>query len=190
MILLIDNYDSFTWNLFDYLSQVGKTVQVVRNDAITIPQIAALQPEAIVLSPGPGSPPDAGITMEVIAQFHRQLPLLGICLGYQALGMYFGAALVHSPVPVHSKTSTIRHQGTGLFQDIPNPTSVMRYHSLNIRSWPDCLECTAVTETDEPMALRHRTLPLTGVQYHPESILTPYGLAMLRNWVATLHPVS
>ncbi len=190
MILLIDNYDSFTWNLFDYLSQAGKNVQVVRNDAITIAQAASMQPEAIVLSPGPGTPPDAGITMDVIAHFHHRLPILGICLGYQALGMYFGAELVHSPVPVHGKTSTIRHNGSGLFKDIPNPTTVMRYHSLNIRTWPDCLECTAFTATDEPMALQHRSLPLAGVQYHPESILTPYGLPMLRNWVASLQAVK
>ena len=186
-ILLLDNYDSFTWNLADYVKQCGEEVHVVRNDAITLDEIAAAKYTGIVLSPGPGRPEDAGIMPALIETFHTRLPILGICLGYQALGAFFGADVVHSPKPVHGKTSVIQHNASGLFSGIPNPTEVMRYHSLNISRIPECIEITAqTTTTAEPMALRHKSLPLCGVQFHPESILTAHGLRMLHNWVDSL----
>ncbi len=184
MILLLDNYDSFTWNLYDYLKQHHRTVKVVRNDAITIEGIRTLQPEGIVLSPGPGTPVDAGITMDVIDAFHTQVPILGICLGYQAIGCYFGAELVRSPLPVHGKTSVIDHNGQGLFRNLPTPFRVMRYHSLNITRWPDAIRCTATTTDGQPMALVHRDLPLCGVQFHPESVLTEHGRQIIGNWLS------
>ncbi|HAE14429.1 MAG: aminodeoxychorismate/anthranilate synthase component II [Chitinophagales bacterium] len=182
MILLLDNYDSFTWNLYDHLCQTGADVTIHRNDAITLNEIGALQPEAIVISPGPETPLQAGITMQVIDRFHASVPMLGVCLGYQAIGMYFGARLERSPVPVHGKTSMISHSGQDLFAGLPDTMQVMRYHSLNIADVPAQLEITAVTDRAEPMALRHRELPLWGVQFHPESILTPDGLTLLHNW--------
>lgn len=183
MILLLDNYDSFTWNLYDYLKQHHREVEVIRNDAISIEGICTLQPKGIVLSPGPGIPTDAGITMEVIDTFHSHMPILGICLGYQAIGCYFGAELVKSPVPVHGKTSTISHNGLGLFKGLPSPLKVMRYHSLNITRWPDVIQCTASTTDGQPMALVHKDLALCGVQFHPESVLTEHGLQIIGNWL-------
>lgn len=187
-ILLLDNYDSFTYNLYDYLLQCGATVTVKRNDAISIQGIKNLAPEGIVISPGPKRPEDAGISMDLIHHFHATLPILGVCLGYQALGAYFGASVVRSPLPQHGKTSNIEHNGSGLFKNIASPTEVMRYHSLNIAEIPAILEITASTTiTNEPMALQHKTLPLCGVQFHPESILTPCGKQLLANWLDMLH---
>ncbi len=185
MILLIDNYDSFTWNLYDYLAQQGKEVVVKRNDAITINDIAALQPEAIVISPGPETPVEAGITMTLINEFKNTFPILGICLGYQALGIHFGATLIKSPILVHGKTSQINIREDDIFKQIPAKIEVMRYHSLNITNIPQCLTIIASTSTNEPMALKHNSLPLYGFQFHPESILTQFGLHMIKNWIAT-----
>jgi len=187
-ILLLDNYDSFTWNLYDYLMQCHVAVRVIRNDAISAQDAASGNWDGLVISPGPGRPEDAGITMELIDLMHTRLPILGVCLGYQAIGAYFGASVVNGPLPVHGKTSLIRHQRSGLFEGIPDPTRVMRYHSLNIKDVPESLIITAETQdTGEPMALKHTRLPLCGVQFHPESILTTQGLQMLRNWVSGLH---
>lgn len=183
MIFLLDNYDSFTYNLYDYLLQLGSDVVVKRNDETTITEIENLNPDAIVISPGPGIPKHAGILMQLIHHFHHKLPLLGICLGYQGIGEYFGATLVHSPVPVHGKTSAlVFEQENILFQNIPQNTDVMRYHSLNITNVPSSIKIIAQTQSGEPMALQHESLPVFGMQYHPESILTPYGMLMLRNW--------
>jgi anthranilate synthase/aminodeoxychorismate synthase-like glutamine amidotransferase len=183
MILLIDNYDSFTWNLYDYLSQLGKEVQVYRNDAISISDMATMPVESIVLSPGPETPNEAGITLSVINHFHQHVPMLGVCLGYQAIGMFFGAELVRSITPMHGKTSFINHHAEGLFEGLPNPLEVMRYHSLNISRIPEELDIIATTSQHEPMALKHRFWPLYGVQFHPESIGTPQGLPLLKNWL-------
>lgn len=182
MILLIDNYDSFTYNISDYLAQAGAALLVRRNDEISIEEIKTVSPKAIVISPGPKKPVDAGLTMEIIHNFHQTTPMLGICLGYQAIGEYFGCTLVKSPTPYHGKTSEIFHSGSGLFENIPQPATVMRYHSLNIASITDDIAITATTRSGEPMALQHRFLPLTGVQFHPESILTAHGMQMLKNW--------
>lgn len=185
MIFLLDNYDSFTFNLYDYLAQSGNEIVVERNNRITVSQIADMHPEAIVISPGPGVPRQSGILMELIEHFHNKLPILGICLGYQAIGEFFGAGLIRSKVPVHGKTSDITFDiAEPLFQGIEQPTAVMRYHSLNIQNIPETLKIIAVTESGEPMALRHRYYPLCGFQFHPESILTKHGLKMLTNWQA------
>ena len=181
MIFLLDNYDSFTWNLYDYLVQLGNPVIVSRNDAITVNELQDLSPHAIVLSPGPGRPEDAGIMMDVVAAFFKTTPILGICLGYQALGLYCGAHLVKG-VPVHGKTSPLIHHGDPVFENVPSPSPVMRYHSLNITGIPASLSCIAETDTGEPMAMRHQSLPHYGFQFHPESVLTSYGMQMLANW--------
>lgn len=185
-VLLLDNYDSFTYNLYDYLSQLGLTCTVVRNDKITIDEIEAACFDGIVLSPGPKRPEDAGILMEVIAHFYQKKPILGICLGMQAIGLFFGAKLIHASVPVHGKTSLITHKEKSIFQNIPNPTAIMRYHSLLLVNLPNTLEDLAWTEEKELMAIQHKTLPICGVQFHPESILSTDGLAMLNNWTKLL----
>lgn len=183
-ILLLDNYDSFTYNLYDYLLQTGVHCTVLRNDAFELIDLEDIDFQAIVLSPGPGRPADAGMMMQVIARYHTRMPILGICLGHQALGEFFGAKLVLASEPVHGKTSLIEHEATGLFTGIPVPLQVMRYHSLVLESLEGTpLLCTARTQNGEIMALRHQTLPLTGVQFHPESILTEYGLEIMRNWI-------
>ncbi len=182
MILLLDNYDSFTWNLFDYLAQLGCHVLIKRNDETSVAEIEQLNPEAIVISPGPRTPFDAGILMDVIHHFHQIKPMLGICLGYQALGCYFGAQLIKSKIPVHGKTSAITHNHDEIFHDIPSPTNVMRYHSLNIAAISDDIKIIAETNDGEFMALKHISLPLYGFQFHPESMLTEYGINMMRNW--------
>ena len=201
-ILLIDNYDSFTYNLYDYLLQTGVECVVFRNDAFSLVDLEQIDFQAIVLSPGPKRPSDAGLMMHVIEQYHTRLPILGICLGLQGLGEFFGAKLVKAAVPMHGKTSLIQHNGHRLFKDIPTPFTVMRYHSLLLQSLDEtALECLATTATGEIMALAHQTLPLFGVQFHPESILSEHGLLLLRNWVdflraqtpflhLPLHPVS
>ncbi|MFI5172969.1 MAG: anthranilate synthase component II [Chitinophagales bacterium] len=187
MILLLDNYDSFTYNLYDYLSQCGVEVLVKRNDEITVNEIHTLSLQAIVISPGPKKPANAGITLNTIHHFKNKLPMLGICLGYQAIGEYFGATLIKSPVPVHGKTSHVKHEDDPIFKGIPFEFPVMRYHSLNIENIPAEIKVIASTVAgSEPMALKHIELPLYGLQFHPESILTEHGLPILRNWVQML----
>jgi len=186
MILVIDNYDSFTYNLVQYLGELGTQPLVRRNNAITLDQIAALRPERIVISPGPGRPEQAGITLDVIKKFGPSTPLLGVCLGHQAIGMAFGGSVVRANAPMHGKTSTITHDGQGVFAGIAVPLTVARYHSLVVdrKGWPDELEITAQTEDDATvMALRHRNYPIHGVQFHPESIMTREGQHLLRNFL-------
>lgn len=186
-VLLLDNYDSFTYNLYDYLLQAGVGCVVVRNDA---PELSFLNPHdfgAVVLSPGPKRPDDAGLMLNLIASWHAQLPILGICLGHQALGAYFGGRVVRAQEPMHGKTSMVQHNGHALFAGIPEHFSVMRYHSLivnNLERTP--LHGIAWTEDGTIMALAHRYLPLLGVQFHPESILTECGLQLLKNWVGVV----
>ncbi len=183
MWVLIDNYDSFTYILHDYLLQTGNECAVYRNDEITVQQLVALKPERIIISPGPETPLQAGITMGVIDYFHKKVPILGVCLGHQALGMYFGANLVHTPYPMHGKTSEVTHKGNILFRGIPSPFTAMRYHSLAVNGFEDtALEILATTDDGTIMALRHKQYPCTGVQFHPESVGTVYGLQLLKNW--------
>lgn len=187
MIILLDNYDSFTWNLYDYLAQTGKEIEVFRNNTITTTEVQKKKPEAIVISPGPKTPLEAGITMEVIDKLHTSVPILGICLGYQALGMYFGAQLVRAREPMHGKTSLIDIQPDPIFTGIHSPMQVMRYHSLNIAQIPeDVLEVIAATNAKEPMAIRHRYRHVYGFLFHPESILTLHGKQLIFNWVKLL----
>lgn len=186
-ILLLDNYDSFTYNLCDYLLQLGAECQVLRNDDITPADFERLRFDAAVLSPGPGRPREAGVLMPFIDYFYQKKPLLGVCLGHQAIGEFFGAPLVHAAMPMHGKTSRIAHDQAGLFEGIDNDCAVMRYHSLILAALdPALLRVTARTAQDEIMAFEHNRLPIWGVQFHPESILTPDGLQMLRNWVKCL----
>lgn len=183
-ILLIDNYDSFTYNLCDYLLQTGAECQVLRNDALSLEGFERLDFEAIVLSPGPKRPADAGLMPALIERYFDQVPMLGICLGHQALGEHFEAKLVKAKLPMHGKTTEIKHNGHPLFAGISERLRVMRYHSLLLESLDDTpLECLATTDEGEIMALTHRDLPLLGVQFHPESILTEHGLQLLKNWV-------
>jgi len=186
MILVIDNYDSFTYNLVQYLGELGCGIEVVRNDAESLDEIAERRPERILISPGPGRPEDAGVTMSLIRRFGETIPLLGVCLGHQAIGAAFGGAVVRAITPMHGKTSTIEHNGRGLFNGITAPFAASRYHSLIVadENLPDALEVTARTTDDGAiMGLRHRTLPVHGVQFHPESILTGEGRRILRNFV-------
>ena len=186
MILVIDNYDSFTYNLVQYLGELGTQPLVRRNNEVTLDEIAALRPERIVISPGPGRPEQAGITLDVIKRFGPSTPLLGVCLGHQAIGMAYGGAVVRAIAPMHGKTSSITHDGQGVFAGIATPLTVARYHSLVVdrESWPKDLEITAQTEDDGTvMALRHRTHPIHGVQFHPESIMTREGQHLLRNFL-------
>ncbi|MCK9364837.1 MAG: aminodeoxychorismate/anthranilate synthase component II [Syntrophales bacterium] len=185
MILMIDNYDSFTYNLVQYISQLGGEVEVHRNDAITIAQIEALQPEAIVVSPGPCSPEQAGISVAVIRRFHQELPILGVCLGHQAIGQAFGGRVIRAKRVMHGKTSPIANDGRTIFAGLANPFTAGRYHSLIVErdSLPDCLEISAETAEGEIMGLRHRSLPIEGIQFHPESILTPSGKRIIRNFL-------
>ena len=185
MILMIDNYDSFTYNLVQYLGQLGEEVAVHRNDAISLDGIAGLNPEAIFLSPGPCSPEHAGITIDVIRRFHREVPLMGVCLGHQAIGQAFGGRVVRAGRIMHGKTSPIRNDGRTIFQGLPSPFPAGRYHSLIVEreTLPDCLEVSAETEEGEIMGLRHRESPVEGIQFHPESILTPSGKRIIRNFL-------
>jgi len=190
MLLMIDNYDSFTYNLVQYLGELGAQVEVHRNDQITLEQIEALQPERIVISPGPCTPNEAGISMQVIRHYAGKLPLLGVCLGHQSIGQVFGGKIVHAKQIMHGKTSMIHHHSTGVFAGLTNPYEATRYHSLVIEksSLPECLEITAWTEDDngeldEIMGVRHKTLPIEGVQFHPESILTQHGHDLLANFL-------
>jgi anthranilate synthase/aminodeoxychorismate synthase-like glutamine amidotransferase len=189
VILVIDNYDSFTYNLVQYLGEMGETLRVERNDAIAVDDITAMAPDAIVLSPGPGTPAEAGITVPVIVRHGARIPILGVCLGHQAIGEAYGGRVIRAPRGVmHGKTSEILHDGTGLFAGLPSPLRVMRYHSLVVEhdTLPACHDVTARAADDrtEIHALRHRTHPVWGVQFHPESILTQEGKRMLANFLA------
>ncbi len=185
MILMIDNYDSFTYNLVQYLGQLGEEVAVRRNDAVTLDEIEAMEPEAIFLSPGPCSPEEAGITVDVVRRFHDRIPLMGVCLGHQAIGHAFGGRVVRAERIMHGKTSPILNDGRTIFRGLPSPFPAGRYHSLIVEreSLPDCLEVSAETEEGEIMGLRHKTLPVEGIQFHPESILTPGGKRIIRNFL-------
>ncbi|MDA0693186.1 MAG: aminodeoxychorismate/anthranilate synthase component II [Proteobacteria bacterium] len=191
MLLMIDNYDSFTFNVVQYLAELGADVHVVRNDELTIEQIKALQPERIVISPGPCTPNEAGVSLEVIKTFAGLIPMLGICLGHQSIGQAFGGEVVRAKAVMHGKTSLIHHTGMGVFADLPSPFTATRYHSLVVDqpTLPSCLEMTAWTQTDqgevdEIMGFRHKQFAIEGVQFHPESILTEHGHDLLNNFLA------
>jgi len=185
VLLMIDNYDSFTFNLVQYLGEMKQEIAVYRNDAITLAEIAALQPEAIVLSPGPCTPNEAGICLDLISHFAGQIPILGVCLGHQAIGQAFGGEVVRAPRLMHGKTSSIHHDGRTIYEGLKNPFTATRYHSLIVRreGLPDCLEISAETDQDEIMGIRHREYLVEGVQFHPESILTEEGKPLLWNFV-------
>ena len=189
MLLMIDNYDSFTYNLVQYFGELGEDVRVYRNDEITLEQIEALAPDHLVISPGPCTPNEAGVSVAAIRHFAGRVPILGVCLGHQSIGQAFGGRIVHASAIMHGKTSMIHHRDQGVFRGLPNPLEATRYHSLVIDkdSLPDCLEITAWTEVDgqmdEIMGVRHRELAVEGVQFHPESILTEHGHDMLRNFL-------
>ncbi len=188
MILLLDNYDSFTYNLYDYILQLGADCTVKRNDEISLTEIESLNPEAIVISPGPCTPKDSGITMKVVERFVETIPLLGICLGFQAIGEFFGASLEKAEIPMHGKTSELFHDDE-IFENIPQKIKVMRYHSLILKNLDDTpLKVIATTDETIPMAIRHSSLPIYGFQFHPESILTEYGIEMMRNWLQIISP--
>lgn len=185
MILMIDNYDSFTYNLVQYLGVLGSEVEVHRNDKITLDEIESMKPERIVISPGPGTPQSAGITISMIERFHSKLPILGVCLGHQAIGAAFGGRVLHAARIMHGKTSEISHDGRGVFRDLPDPITATRYHSLAVerKSLPSCLEVSAEAEDGEIMGLRHQEYPVEGIQFHPESILTKEGMNILKNFI-------
>ncbi len=185
MILVIDNYDSFTYNLVQYLGELGARLEVYRNDKVNINQIKKLKPAKIIISPGPGKPKDAGISEEVIRVFGQKTPILGVCLGHQAIGEVFGGRIINAKSLMHGKVSMIYHDGKGIFNNIPNPFEATRYHSLIVdrKTFPRSLEITAQTKTKEIMGLKHRTYPIYGVQFHPESILTLEGKKLLKNFL-------
>jgi anthranilate synthase component II len=186
MILVIDNYDSFTYNLVQYLGELGEDVKVARNDELSVDEVERLRPQRVVLSPGPCTPNEAGISLELIRRLAGRMPILGVCLGHQAIGQAFGGRVVHAKTLMHGKTSLIHHTGAGVFRGLPAPYTATRYHSLAIErdSCPPELEVTAWTDDGEIMGVRHRTLPVEGVQFHPESILTEHGHALLRNFLS------
>jgi anthranilate synthase component II len=184
VIVVIDNYDSFTYNLVQYLGELGAEVQVFRNDEVTLEEIEALQPTHIVVSPGPGDPGDGGISNDVIRILGEKIPVLGVCLGHQCIGHVYGGKVSRAPRLMHGKTSSVYHQGHGLFAGVPSPFRATRYHSLIVEEpLPDCLEVIAFTRDGEVMALRHRDFPVVGVQFHPESILTEHGKRLLQNFL-------
>lgn len=190
MLLLIDNYDSFTYNLHDYFKQLGKKVQIVKNDVLSLAQIRTLKPSSLVISPGPGDPSDAGISLPAIGYFSGKIPILGICLGHQAIAAYFGAKIVPADRPMHGKIASINHDQCGLFTSLPNPMKVVRYHSLMIdkQTLPSCLTISAETNEGTIMAIRHKTLPIEGVQFHPEAILTTNGMQLLNQFFRCYEP--
>ena len=185
MLLMIDNYDSFTYNLVQYLGELGEDVLVKRNDEITVAEIEKLAPQRIVISPGPCTPSEAGVSVATIEKFAGKIPLLGVCLGHQSIGQAFGGKIVHAKTLMHGKTSQVTHTNAGVFAGLPSPYRATRYHSLVIEreSCPDCLEITAWTDDGEIMGVRHKTLPIEGVQFHPESIMTEHGHALLKNFL-------
>ena len=185
MVLMIDNYDSFTYNLVQYLGQLGQEVAVYRNDQITIDEIRNLKPNAIFLSPGPCTPKEAGITVDVIKEFHKSIPTMGICLGHQAIGYAFGGNIVRAGRLMHGKTSPVLNDGKTIFKGLPNPFTAGRYHSLLVEraTLPSCLEISAETEEGEIMGLRHKEFCIEGIQFHPESILTPHGKRIIKNFL-------
>ena len=185
MLLMIDNYDSFTYNLVQYLGELGQDVEVHRNDEITLDEIAAKKPDVIVISPGPCTPNEAGVSVPLIHEFAGRIPILGVCLGHQSIGQAFGGKIVRAQRVMHGKNSAITHESVGMFKDLPSPLSATRYHSLVIErsSLPDCLEVTAESEDGEIMGVRHRSLPVEGVQFHPEAILSEHGHQMLKNFL-------
>jgi anthranilate synthase component II len=185
MLLMIDNYDSFTYNLVQYFGELGEDVAVYRNDEITLERIAELKPERIVVSPGPCTPNEAGVSVPLIKRFAGEIPILGVCLGHQSIGQAYGGHIVHAQQLMHGKTSQIHHRDDGVFKGLPEPFRATRYHSLVIdrATLPECLEVTAWTDDGEIMGVRHRTLPVEGVQFHPESILTEHGHELLKNFL-------
>ena len=185
MILMIDNYDSFTYNLVQYMGELGADIHVERNDCISISEIESLKPKKIVISPGPCTPAKAGISVEVIKKFAGKVPVLGVCLGHQSVGAAFGGEIIKAGKLMHGKTSEVRHDGKTLFKNLPNPFTATRYHSLvlNRKTLPDCFEITAESEDNEIMGIRHKDLSVEGVQFHPESILTPNGKDLLMNFI-------
>ncbi len=186
MLLMLDNYDSFTWNLVQYLGELGAAVKVVRNDAISLDEIEALQPGRIVISPGPCTPTEAGISVPLVRRFAGKIPLLGVCLGHQAIGQAFGARIIRAQRVMHGKLSSIVHDGRGVFRGLPSPFTATRYHSLSIErsSLPPVLDVTATSEDGEIMGVRHREFAVEGVQFHPEAILTEHGKKLLANFLA------
>jgi len=185
MLLMIDNYDSFTYNIVQYLGELGEDVRTVRNDEITLNEIEKLGPERICISPGPKAPKDAGISLDILRELKGQLPILGVCLGHQAIGEAFGGKVIRAKQVMHGKTSLIAHTGEGVFKGLPSPFTVIRYHSLAIEraSLPDCLEVTAWTDDGEIMGVRHKEYDIEGVQFHPESILSEHGHALFKNFL-------
>jgi anthranilate synthase/aminodeoxychorismate synthase-like glutamine amidotransferase len=190
MLLVIDNYDSFTYNLVQYLGELGQQVRVVRNNEVSVDDVEHMCPEAIVISPGPCTPNEAGISLEVISRLAGKIPILGVCLGHQSIGQAFGGKVIRAKEVVHGKTSRVFHDDKGLFAGLPNPFEATRYHSLIVErsSLPDCLEITAKTWDEEIMGLRHKTMPVEGVQFHPESFLTKVGKDLLRNFLRLAKP--
>lgn len=182
---MIDNYDSFTFNIVQYLLQMGEDVRVFRNDKITLEEISRLNPQSIFLSPGPCSPNEAGITVEVVRNFYKSIPIMGICLGHQSIGFAFGGEIIRARQIMHGKTSLMNNDGKTIFAGLPNPFSAGRYHSLVVKreTLPDCLEISAETDDGEIMGLRHRQYPVEGIQFHPESVLTPQGKRIIRNFL-------
>jgi len=185
MILLIDNYDSFTYNIYQLIGSFGKDVLVKMNDQVTLNEIRTLKPEKIIISPGPKRPENAGISMEVIKTFYKSIPILGICLGHQCIGQLFGVSVVHAKNVMHGKTSLIWHDGKGIFNSIKSPLSVARYHSLSIEKCPNDFEMRAWTEDKEIMAIEHKTYPVHGIQFHPESFMTEDGNLIMKNFLST-----
>jgi len=185
MLLMIDNYDSFTYNLVQYFGELGEEIEVFRNDKISIPEIEKLNPEMLVISPGPGTPKNAGVSLDMINHFKGKIPILGVCLGHQCIGEVFGGKIVSAPRLMHGKTSFIHHEGKDIFQGLSNPFEATRYHSLVVekKSIPDCLEITAWTDQQEIMGLKHKNYLAIGVQFHPESILTKEGKQLLKNFL-------
>jgi anthranilate synthase component 2 len=185
MLLMIDNYDSFTYNLVQYFGELGEEVRVARNDEITLDEIAALKPQRICISPGPCSPAEAGVSVDLLKRFSGAIPILGVCLGHQAIGHAFGGRVIRAQTLMHGKTAPVEHTGTGVFRGLPSPFTATRYHSLAVEraSLPDCLEITAWTSDGEIMGLRHKRLAVEGVQFHPESIATEHGHELLKNFL-------
>jgi len=185
MLLMIDNYDSFTYNIVQYFGELGEDVRTVRNDELTLDDIREMNPDRICISPGPKSPADAGVSVDVLKQFAGKLPILGVCLGHQAIGAAFGGNVIRAKQVMHGKTSLIAHTGEGVFKGLPSPFTVIRYHSLAIEraSLPDCLEVTAWTDDGEIMGVRHKEFDIEGVQFHPESILSEHGHALFKNFL-------